>query len=129
MPGFGRGSEWGHIHFVEDPFRHPPSLAHGLQELCPKVPAGEGHPDPLLRDWGQSAIFYRRWDIHNTLDFDGKIGLSSIGPDDYVMSEAYFIDFLGFALECNFFVVAWDVPTYVDIPTNISLQKQKGSGD
>jgi hypothetical protein len=76
---------------------------------------------PFYEIWGQSAIFYRRWDIHNTLDFDGKIGPSSIGPDDYVMSEAYFIDFLRFALECNFdFVVAWDVPTYVDMPTGIS---------
>jgi hypothetical protein len=62
-----------------------------------------------------------RWDIHDTIGFNGPVGLSSIGPDDYVMSEAYFIDFFRFALECNFdFAVAWDAPTYVDMPTDIS---------
>lgn len=76
---------------------------------------------PFYEIWGDNAIYLRRWDIHETLSFNGPVGLSSIGPDDYVMSEAYFIDFLRFALECNFdFAVAWDVPTYVDMPTDVS---------
>lgn len=86
------------------------------------VPAIEGHPDPLLRDLGaERDILQAKGGIHRILRFDGPIGLSSIGPDDYVMSEAYFIDFLRFAQECGFdFVVAWDVPTYVDMPTDDS---------
>jgi len=77
---------------------------------------------PFYEIWGQSAIFYRRrGGIHKILSYDGPVGLSSIGPDDYVMSEAYFVDFLRFAQECGFdFVVAWDAPTYVDMPTDDS---------
>jgi len=78
---------------------------------------------PFYEIWGHNAIHIRRWDIHDIIGFDGPVGLSSIGPDDYVMSEAYFIDFIRFAMECNFdFAVAWDAPTYVDMPTDISLR-------
>jgi len=55
------------------------------------------------------------------MGFRGPIGLSSIGPDDYVMSEAYFSDFVRFSTESNFdYVVAWDVPTYADWPPDLS---------
>jgi hypothetical protein len=78
---------------------------------------------PFYEVWGggahQTNIEHR--DIHEVLSSNRPIGLSSIGPDDYVMSEAYFIDFLQFALGHGFdYVLAWDTPTYVDMPAKIS---------
>jgi len=62
-------------------------------------------------------------DIHDFLHFDGPVGLSSIGPDDYVVSEAYFSDFVRLSTENNFdFVIAWDVPTYADWPAELSWE-------
>jgi len=71
---------------------------------------------PFYEIWENSHILLvNHKDVHDHLDFDGSIGLSSIGPDDYVISEAYFLDFVRFSTEHNFdFVIAWDVPTYVD---------------
>lgn len=81
---------------------------------------------PFYDVWGDSntrAIASRHRDIHDLLGFRGPIGLSSIGPDDYVVSEAYFSDFVRFSTESNFdYVVAWDMPTYADWPSDISFK-------
>lgn len=78
---------------------------------------------PFYEVWGRGATQtnIERKDIHDMLGFNRPIGLSSIGPDDYVMSEAYFVDFLRFAFQHGFdYVLSWDTPTYVDMPTEIS---------
>jgi len=79
---------------------------------------------PFYETWKNDHILLvDHKDVHDHLDFDGPVGLSSIGPDDYVMSESYFLDFVRFSTEHNFdFVVAWDVPTYVDWPAETSWE-------
>ena len=60
-------------------------------------------------------------DIHEVMRFNEPIGLSSIGPDECVTSEAFFADFVKFSTEHNFdYVVAWDEPTYADWPPDLS---------
>ena len=80
---------------------------------------------PFYEAWGRGATQtnIERRDIHDILGFNRPVGLSSIGPDEYVMSEAYFVDFLQFALQHGFdYIIAWDAPTYIDMPANISLK-------
>lgn len=60
-------------------------------------------------------------DIHKVMRFNEPIGLSSIAPDECVKSEGFFADFVKFSIEHNFdYVVAWDEPTYVDWPPDLS---------
>jgi len=56
-------------------------------------------------------------DIHSYLNFDGKVIVSSIMPDDLITQEAVFYYFLGTADRLKFdAAIAWDSPVYIDIP-------------
>ena len=56
-------------------------------------------------------------DIHAYLNFDGKVLVSSIMPDDLITQEAVFYFFLDLVDRLKFdAAIAWDSPVYVDIP-------------
>jgi len=56
-------------------------------------------------------------DIHNYLNYDGKVLVSSIMPDDLITQEAVFYFFLETVDRLKFdAAIAWDSPVYVDIP-------------
>ena len=43
----------------------------------------------------------RHKDIHKAMEFNAPGGLSSIGPDECVTNEAYFVDFVKFSMESH----------------------------
>lgn len=68
--------------------------------------------DENIRDAVEKAS-----DIHTYLNFDGKILVSSIMPDDLITQEAVFYYFMGILNKVKFdAVIAWDSPVYIDIP-------------
>jgi UDP-2,3-diacylglucosamine pyrophosphatase LpxH len=55
--------------------------------------------------------------IHSYLGFGGKILLSSVMPDELLLREDVFEDFVRLFEAAGFdAVVGWDVPVYIDIP-------------
>jgi predicted phosphodiesterase len=56
-------------------------------------------------------------DIHSYLNYEGKVLISSILPDDLITQEAFFYFFLEIVDRLKFdAAIAWDSPVYVDIP-------------
>jgi len=55
--------------------------------------------------------------IHSYLNYDGKIILSSIMPDKYLVEDEVFKQFINVAVRGGFdAVIGWDVPVYIDYP-------------
>jgi len=56
-------------------------------------------------------------DIHSYLNFNGKVLVSSIMPDDIITQEGAFYFYLGTVDSIKFDgAIGWDSPVYVDIP-------------
>ncbi|MEM2940160.1 MAG: hypothetical protein QW304_01195 [Thermoproteota archaeon] len=59
--------------------------------------------------------------IHNFLDFDGQVLLSTIMPDRLLTKETFNFT-VGFAKKGGFDgVIGWDIPVYVDYPKALNL--------
>jgi len=70
-----------------------------------------------LFDEGIRDAVLNKGKIHDYLNFDGKVLVSSIMPDDLITQEAIFYYFLGLVDKLKFdAVIGWDSPVYVDIP-------------
>jgi len=70
-----------------------------------------------LFDEGIRNAVLGKGDIHDYLNFNGKVLVSSIMHDDLITQEAVFYYFLGLVDRLKFdAVIGWDSPVYVDIP-------------
>jgi len=70
-----------------------------------------------LFDEGVRNAVEKAGDIHSYLNFDGKVLVSSIMPDDLITREDIFYFFMGIVNRAKFdAAIAWDSPVYIDIP-------------
>ncbi|MEM3389366.1 MAG: hypothetical protein QW491_08135 [Thermoproteota archaeon] len=110
--------------------KSPPDIT--LPRLIPEIPLED--PVKPRRDLGMDGVIVsvskvdgenvRRVEsegIHNFLDFDGQILLSTIMPDRLLTEETFNFT-VGFAKKGGFDgVVGWDMPVYADYPKALNL--------
>ncbi|MEM3390380.1 MAG: hypothetical protein QW491_13380 [Thermoproteota archaeon] len=116
-------------------WRSPPNIA--LPRLIPEIPLED--PVKPRRDLGMDGVIVsiskvdsenvRRVEsegIHNFLNFDGQILLSTIMPDRLLTEETFNFT-VGFAKKGGFDgVIGWDVPIYIDYPKALNLSNLIG---
>lgn len=109
--------------------RSPPDIA--LPRLIPEIPI-EG-PIRLRKDLVDGVIVsiskidsenvkrVEREGVHNFLDFDGQVLLSTIMPDRLLTEETFNFT-VEFAKRGGFDgVIGWDMPVYIDYPKALNL--------
>lgn len=92
--------------------RNPSSFCWDSLDIEAVIIGFEGLFDAgLLRSVSQAG------DIHSYLNFEGRIFLSSIMPDEFLTEPKVFHYFKKMTKRCGFdAAIAWDSPAYADIP-------------